>query len=307
MKYIVTGATGFLGKVVVDELEHQGHEVVTLGRNGNMKADLSQDISPINENVDALVHVAGKAHVYPKTEAEKAEFFDVNAAGTQRLLSALEGNKGLKLVVFISTVNVYGKHIGTGFHEDTPLEANNPYGLSKIQAESMVSDFCNERSIAYANLRLPLIIGNNPKGNLQKIGEAILKRRYVRIWPNRASKSMVLARDVAKLIASDTILHAKGCYNLTDGLDPEFGMVEKAIMRNKRFDVNLLPTIPLFTIRIFVAIAGKLPGKFKQLAFTFNKMTRPLCFDSSKAVKELGWSPNSCIEFLEKDFALNDE
>ena len=41
--------------------------------------------------------------------------------------------------------------------------------------------------------------------NLQKIGEAILKRRYVRIWPNRASKSMVLARDVAKLIASDEL------------------------------------------------------------------------------------------------------
>ena len=111
-KILLTGSSGFLGSYILKFLENENYEVVKVGR--SVKSDIKIDLS-LNKlskiHVDYVIHVAGKAHVVPKTEEEKKEFFRVNYIGTNNLLYGLDTTK-LQSIIFISTVAVYGKEVG---------------------------------------------------------------------------------------------------------------------------------------------------------------------------------------------------
>jgi dTDP-4-dehydrorhamnose reductase len=73
MKIILTGSSGFLDKIILSNLKHQS--ILSLGRNNaNIICDLSTQIPKV-PSVDLVIHSAGKAHIVPKIETEKQEFF----------------------------------------------------------------------------------------------------------------------------------------------------------------------------------------------------------------------------------------
>ena len=74
-----------------------------------------------------MLHACGKAHVVPKTEAEKQLFFDINYIGTIHLCNALEKVGTPKALVFISTVAVYGCEFGELITEEHSLDGDTPY------------------------------------------------------------------------------------------------------------------------------------------------------------------------------------
>lgn len=141
MKILLTGANGFLGKAMQTEWNNN-HEIITLGRDENVVVicDLANQLLEI-PSIEMVVHAAGKAHIVPKTAEEKEDFFRVNVQGTKNLLAALEQNQPLKKFVFISSVSVYGLVEENDIAEDAPLLATDPYGKSKIEAESLISDW----------------------------------------------------------------------------------------------------------------------------------------------------------------------
>ena len=137
---LLTGASGFLGSIIKKYLVEQGDKVYTLGRSreSDFVCDLSAEVPEFDKTTfDIVVHAAGKAHIVPKTEAEKQDFFDVNVKGTKNLCNALD-NANVKPAqfVFISTVAVYGKDEGEMITENSPLKGDTPYALSKIQCEA---------------------------------------------------------------------------------------------------------------------------------------------------------------------------
>jgi len=85
-KILLTGSSGFLGSHILEFLKNKNYEVIKLGR--SVQSDIKIDLS-LNKlfkiDVDYVIHVAGKAHVIPKTEEEKKEFFKVNYIGTKNL------------------------------------------------------------------------------------------------------------------------------------------------------------------------------------------------------------------------------
>ena len=90
-KLLFTGGTGFLGKNVMPLLNQQ-YEVATCGitLDDMIKVNLAKNVPVLPEKYDVVLHACGKAHVVPKTEAEKQAFFDVNYQGTVNLCDALE-------------------------------------------------------------------------------------------------------------------------------------------------------------------------------------------------------------------------
>ncbi|MGY0038959.1 NAD-dependent epimerase/dehydratase family protein [Pedobacter sp. NJ-S-72] len=217
---LLTGASGFLGKII--RLKYQ-KRIITLGRSAaeDVVCDLSQQI-PAIPKVDIVVHAAGKAHSsVPKTEAEIQEFYNVNVKGTINLLTALSNAEQLPAsFVFISSVAVYGLESGENINEDAPLNAVDPYGKSKITAEELVQDWCTKNNVVCAILRLPLIAGTNPPGNLGAMINGIKKGYYLNIAGGKAKKSIVLATDVTEILLKTAEIG--GIYNLTDGYDPSF-------------------------------------------------------------------------------------
>lgn len=292
---LLTGAKGFLGNILY---KNSIGEVVTLGRNSlcDFNVDLSKEI-PILPQVDLVIHSAGKAHSIPKTESEKKEFYDANVLGTQNLLTGLE-NSGLpKQFVFISSVSVYGLETGTLITEEAPLLAKDPYGLSKITAEELIANWCIKNQVVCTILRLPLIVGVNPPGNLGAMLKAIDKGFYFNIGGGTAKKSMVLATDVAKFIS--LIAPIGGTYNLTDGCLFTIESLSTVIAqsKNKKKPYNM----PLFLAKSLGFIGDFLGKKAPINSLKLKKITSDLTFDDGKARENLLWKPQSVLNYLMKN------
>lgn len=291
MDILITGATGFLGKHIYKALAD--HNIFTLGRNetSSFKKDISKEFSLDQNYFDLVVHTAGKAHVIPKSESDKAAFFNINEKGTDNLLAALESNPP-KHFIFISTVAVYGLDSGTEINEECVLSGHSPYALSKINAEKKVIDWCIKYSIHWNILRLPLISGDNPPGNLKKMIKGIQKGYYMRIGEGTSRKSMVSARDVAELISQ--IPKKSGVYNLTDGRHPSIAETDSYIANglNKR-----IKSIPLWIAKLMALIGDILPFSPVNSA-VLRKLNSTLTFSDEKARKEINWDPSPALEAL---------
>lgn len=295
---LVTGSRGFLGSVIVQELRHN-HSICSLGthEDNTIVADLRKTIPIFSQNIDCVVHVAGKAHINPKSPEEAQDFFDVNYQGTKNLLAGLE-HTVTRLFIYISTVAVYGLDQGEGISEDTPLNGNSPYASSKIQAESLVSEWCQNHRTNVLILRLPLIIGHNAPGNLGKLTKAIQSRRYVRIGRSSARKSVVLASDVASFIKSqiEAQIPAQGIYNLTDGIHPTLYDLEEAI--RVYYGKPSLLSIPESLARLF-GVVGDFVSIMPVNTSTIQKMTYSLTFSDHSARMFAQWSPKPAVSLYE--------
>jgi nucleoside-diphosphate-sugar epimerase len=288
MKILLTGAYGFLGREIQQVLSE--YEIVTHGRNhGVIKCDLSVD-EPVLPVVDIVIHTAGKAHSIARTTLEKQDFFTVNVNGTRNLLNGLASNLP-KAFVFISSVSVYGRDSGIDISEDEPLLATDPYGRSKIEAESMIELWCKKNNVICTILRLPLIAGSSPLGNLKSMIDGIRKGYYFNVAGGIAKKSVVLGKDVAAIIPTAAAIG--GIYNLTDRVHPSFASL--AALISKQLDKSAPLNIPLW-LAVIIGKIGDLLGKRSPInSNKLKKMISDLTFDDSKAFKILGWRPTSVL------------
>lgn len=291
-KVLLTGFSGFLGSTILEFLEKNKYEVVKAGRNkkADIQFDLSNNILPQVE-VDYLIHVAGKAHIVPKTNIEKEDFFNVNYIGTKNLLTGLNLDK-LKTIIFISTVAVYGKETGELIDENTPLKGVTPYALSKIKAEEALTNFGAKNNINVVVLRLPLITGKNPVGNLQSMIKGIKKGYYFRIGKGDAQRSIISAIDVAKVIPD--LLNLNGIYNYTDCTHPTIAQIDTVIARKYNKKIKKLPKLLLK----WIAKIGDIIPFFPFNSNKFDKLTNTLTFSNKKILREIKFKPNNGLNSI---------
>ena len=294
---LLTGVNGFLGKSIKEEISKKCKLYGLSRTTGEYKISLEHEIPYFNQNFDLVIHAAGKAHSVPKTEDEKKKFHQVNVLGTKNLLTGLEKKALPKQFIFISSVSVYGQEFGKGINEEHQLEANDPYGLSKIKAEVLVNKWCKKHNVVCTILRLPLLVGENPPGNLGTMIKAIYKGYYFNIGGGKSKKSMVLAMDVASFIP--IVAPIGGIYNLTDGFHPSFYELSVAIskQKNKKIPYNL----PLFMAKM-IGFIGDILGERSPVNSTkIKKITSDLTFDDSKARQIVGWKPQEVLKYFEKN------
>jgi nucleoside-diphosphate-sugar epimerase len=289
---LLTGSSGFLGKNLIHEISKE-NLVYTLNRNsGDFVCDLSKDIPQFNIDFDCVIHAAGCAHLVPSNLDDEKLIFNSNICGTINLLKGLEINKIPKRFVLISSVSVYGLEFGLNINENHELLATEPYGLSKIESEKIISQWCTNNNVICTILRLPLVIGKDPIGNLRSMFLAIEKGYYFNIGGGNTKRSMVLASDVAKyiLVAS----RVGGTYNLTDGQNPSFYDLSKKI--SKMYNKKKVYNIPIF-LAYLIAYSGDLFGNLIPLnSLRLKKILSSLTFDDTKAKQFFGWDPQSIIK-----------
>ncbi len=290
-KVLITGSSGFLGKKLVSELI-SNYSISTLSRTDSFYSfDLSSDIPDFKETFDIVIHAAGLAHISTNFNEINNQIFNVNVIGTQNLLS------GLKIVgvptkfVFISSVSVYGISSGININETFDLSAKDSYGLSKIEAEKIVLKWCEENNVLCTILRLPLVVGVDPPGNLGAMINGIKKGFYFNIAGGKAKKSMVLATDVAKHIIKAA--EVGGVYNLTDSHNPSF--FELSIHLARQLHTHPPLNIPIWFAE-FIALFGDLLGSKVPLnSDRLRKIIADLTFDDSKARSSFGWKPTPIL------------
>lgn len=297
MEILITGSSGFLGTIIENYLSKNNNTYGLNRGSGFYQCDLEKKKPKFNSKFDLVIHAAGKAHITPKTTAEINEFYNVNVLGTQNLLKGLEASALPKSFVFISSVSVYGVSNGTLITEESPLKASDPYGLSKIEAELLVKDWCKNNNVICAILRLPLLVGENAPGNLGAMVKSIKNGYYFNIGGGMARKSMVLASDVAQLIPKVSKLG--GVFNLTDGVHPNFNELSRAIS----FSMNKgeLKNLPQLVAEI-IAKFGDLIGSNAPInSLKLSKILSDLTFDDTKAKKILNWVPRSVVNYIREN------
>ena len=292
-KLLFTGGTGFLGKNVMPLLAKQ-YEVTTCGITPDdmIKANLAKEVPSLSERYDVVLHACGKAHMVPKTEAEKQAFYDVNYQGTVNLCTALEKAGVPKALVFISTVAVYGCEYGNLIDETHPLDGDSPYAKSKIMAEEYLTKWCLDHQVRLGILRPSLLAGKDAPGNLGAMVNGIKKGFYMNIAGGKVIKSILMAEDIARLLP---LLEEKGgVYNVCDTRQPSFGEISVSIANQlgKRKPLN----IPYWMTWCMAKVGDFLGDKALINSYKLEKMTKSLTFSNHKARTELGWEPLDVLD-----------
>jgi GlcNAc-P-P-Und epimerase len=161
-------------------------------------------------------------------------------------------------------------------------------------AEEWLHEWAVKNNIRLSILRLPLVAGPNPPGNLGVMIKGITSGRYLSIGEANARKSMVGAEDIAYIIPQ--LAQKGGVYNLTDGYHPSFGELE----RNIAFALGKKPPVKvsLFFAKVLAFFGNFLGNKSPVNSDKLKKITSTLTFDDTKARVLLNWRPNSVLDKL---------
>ena len=225
---LLTGHTGFLGSVIYKSLSKE-FVVYTLGRSedSDYRVDfLNWDGKlELNHSIDAVVHVAGLAHGKSNSDSAMTK---VNLEST-KYLTDIADKCQISAFVFISSTAIYGREYGLEIREDEKLQLRTNFAQTKFHSEKRILNRGNAKDSLI--IRLPLVIGPNPIGNLGKLLASIQSSKHIFLKGNEARKSVVFASDVASFISNWLKNDEKksGIVNLTSGEAPTFNWIEDLI------------------------------------------------------------------------------
>jgi len=292
-KLLFTGATGFLGNNVMPILSKR-YEITTLGitEQDNIKANIAKDVLVLPEKYDVILHAAGKAHIYPKTDDEIKAFYDVNYEGTVNLCKALEKVGLPKSFIFISTLDVYGLAVGEGIDETFPKNPTTHYAISKLQAEEYLIKWAEEKGVILGILRPSLMVGPNPPGNLRAMINGIKKGYYVNIADGYTRKSLMMIHDIANLVPK--IENVGGIYNVCDNSHPSYKELSDSI--SKQLGKKYKPLSIPYWMAWCMAKVGDLTGVLPIDSHRLEQLTKSNTYSNEKAKKALNWEPMDVLE-----------
>jgi nucleoside-diphosphate-sugar epimerase len=177
MRVLVTGASGFVGRGLTRILSRAGYHVRAVARDRSkipaaefveavQMPDLSRPVNwrPLLADVDAVVHLAGIAHVSAKVPAD--QYDRVNRLATKELALQASLMPNVRRLVFVSSIRAQtGPAAGHVLTEDDPPMPTDDYGRSKLAAESFVRGY----GVPYTILRPVVIYGKGARANVAQL------------------------------------------------------------------------------------------------------------------------------------------
>jgi nucleoside-diphosphate-sugar epimerase len=223
VKYLVTGATGFIGLELCRQIRQDGHELIAFSLRGEAMPDgtptRAVDFSKENlsaaelNSVDTVFHLAAIAH----QQAAIADYDAVNHCAVLELARQAHMAR-VKNFVFLSSVKAMGAGDYPGARsEQDCISPRDPYGLSKWQAESGLNrEFCAS-SMRVCILRPALVYGQGAKANLAQllkwVGKGLPRP------PAEGARSMISNGDLCSLMRLVAVAPVPGVstFIATDG------------------------------------------------------------------------------------------
>lgn len=291
----MTGASGFVGKSLCLELKSQGFAVFAAVRSKNPQVedfekivvgsiDSKTDWSVALRNMDVVVHLAARVHVMAeRSENPLAEFRKVNVEGTRHLAESV-ARAGVKRFVYVSSVKVNGEQTALPYTELDKPNPQDPYGVSKWEAEQALLQVAAKTGLEVVIVRPPLVYGAGVKGNFAQMIKALAKRIPLPLAAVRNLRSLIYVENLVDALILCSI-HPKAAgqtYLVSDGED----VSTPELLGKLGIAMGLSPR--LFSCSpALLKLVGKLIGKSDQV----DRLLGSLQVDSSKIRRELGWQP----------------
>ena len=297
---LVTGATGFIGKAVVQRLlaEDQSQRVAVAVRRDDQSwpaqvlprliGDLepSTDWSAALAGIFAIVHCAARVHVMADTSANPLEAFRrVNVQGSLNL-ARQAAFVGVRRFVFVSSIKVNGERTNLGMPfsaEDVPAPLD-PYGISKMEAEHGLREIAAQTGMEVVIIRPPLVYGPGVKANFATLMRWLGRGVPLPLGAVHNRRSLVALDNLVDLIVTCTVHPgaANQTFLVSDDEDVSTTELLRRMGRAMNRPVRLIP-VPGSLLKLAAALVGK-PDVAQRLCGS-------LQVDIQKTRRLLGWSP----------------
>lgn len=301
MRVLVTGASGFVAGALLPRLAREagvrlrvasrrplasgrlalapGCEPIVVG-----ELDAFTDWRAALEGVDAVVHLAARAHEVREGAAEALEAHRrVNIDGTARLVQAAAA-AGVSRFVLLSTVKVHGD-AGAFRETDTP-QPRGAYAASKLEAERAVRAAAALGAMQAVIVRPPLVHGPGARANLGALVRAVARGVPLPLGGVDNRRSLVGASNLADALAV-ALTHARaaegdGTFLVSDGEDVSTPELVRRIAAALGRRARLVP-VP----SALLALAGRAVGR----GAAVERLLGSLTVDITRARERLGWRP----------------
>lgn len=321
-RVLVTGATGFLGKYLVEELINNGYEVVAQGRKESILNNLKEqykvnilkcslnEIKNIDMNIDCVIHAAALSTVWGKWQ----DFYDSNVLGTENVIKFCLKNN-VRRLIYVSSPSVYSAKFDRFNIKEEDFDKNNKlnfYIKSKILAENLINKIDNQK------LETVII---RPRG-LFGIGDTSLVPRLI----NANSKIGIPLFNDGKNIVDITCVEnvayslrlamekeeANGnIYNITNGDPTEFKNILDKLFTEleeranyRKMNINLM-----YFVASVIELFYKLFRIYKEpmiTKYTIATLGYSQSLNIEKAKKDLDYNPKITLEEGIKKYAEHE-
>lgn len=226
---LVTGANGFVGRHLCRQLVEAGKKVTACVReqsdissvadlDGSLKIlrvsslEASPDLSRALENMDVVIHLAGRAHVMHETVSDPLrEFRKINVRGTENLVRVAR-DCGVRRFIYISSVKVNGEFTnGKPFCADDSFGYHDPYGQSKWEAEECLRQLAEATGMEWVVVRPPLVYGPGVRANFLSLLKFIVRGIPLPVGGLNNRRSLVSVYNLSSLLCA--ILDHPGAAN----------------------------------------------------------------------------------------------
>jgi nucleoside-diphosphate-sugar epimerase len=296
MRILVTGATGFVGCVLVRDLARSGLQVRAATRRADAEVEGAAetvavgDIGPDTDwraalaGVEAVAHLAARVHVLDEREADPAAAFrHVNAGGTRRLAEAAAA-AGVRRFVLVSSIKAVVDETLEGIVDDaTPPRPTGAYGMSKLEAEDVLERAAAGSGMTAVTLRPPLVHGPGVGANFRRLLALCRTPLPLPFGALRNRRSLVFVDNLADAIRT-ALLHPamrNGRFLVHDGPPPPMREV-LATLRAAFGRSPRLITVPPDLLRLLVRPLG---------TAAFDRLAGPLELDDTSFRNLTGWIP----------------
>lgn len=304
MRCLVTGATGFVGRRLVEALVEQGNSPRALIRDKSKSARLPRHaevtIGDVRDPLSLRDAVSGMQVVFHCAAAvgnhfSKSEIYQVNLLGVRNLLEAVKGT-GCR-VIFVSSINVLGTRNLVNVNEEEPSQySNDPAADVKIDAEAIVLDYHRKHGVPATIIRPGMIYGPGDPHNLPKLISALRRNKFSYIGSKVNIVPIVHVDAVVQaLILTTQHQHSIGrTYHILDErrITIEGFITELCKAANLPLPTKVLPYwIPSLASKVFSTLKGigvwKKPGPIAPNSLRLLGTSRS--FDLRRAKEELGY------------------
>jgi nucleoside-diphosphate-sugar epimerase len=310
MRILVTGASGFLGGHLIEEMVSKGYDVIGMVRKSSdtgflrslgvelRVGDLTapESLSQATEGIDVVIHLAAYYTFFGKEDLYRK----VNVEGTRLLLEAALNN-GVRRFIYCSSTEAIGPVKNPPADEDSPPNPSYEYGRSKLEAEKVVRSY-GEGGIEYSILRPSGIYG--PR-NVNDISYWFITAFAKNALPTRIivgdGKNLIqfaYVEDVVQgflLVLEKPEVSKNQTYFISEDRAYTYLEVYKILAElcNREPPRIHVPPLLAKTFVIPVELFNRIRGKvdFTWRTSTVNDMTSDRAYSISKAMKDLGFRP----------------
>jgi UDP-glucose 4-epimerase len=296
-KILVTGANGFVGAALCAEMKRrtmpfspavrksgnrEQYQIGELGAHSDWRLALS--------GCDAVIHLAARVHQMKETSVDLLALYRRVNVDASVNLARQAARGGVRRFLYVSTVKVNGEASGARpFSGSDSPHPEDPYAISKWEAEQALTQLCGESGMELVIVRPPLVYGPGVRANFARLMQLVRAGIPLPLGLVRNERSLVALDNLVDflLLCLEAPAASGRTWLVSDQHDLGSADLIRLIASAMGKPARLLPVPPSL-----LSSLGTLSGKGKAIS----RLTDSLQVDARPATEILGWKPVVTVE-----------